>query len=293
MQIFIRLGIVIALALPASMPANANAQSKCDDIDFDSLENSSLTRTEKIALMDQLFHNSLVTAEECLQQQSSENRNSLTEIATVPPSMQPQTALETKDSENLPAVSSVGNQTGADKLKLAVAVIQTPGGGLGSGFVIDDGVLLTAEHVVRGARKVKLTFGDGLQINGLVETVSRSRDVARVRFPVNHVRAALKVRTANIQIGEEVYSYGAPLGLAGTLRKGIVSSFRRSSDGSFDLIQSDVGTNSGNSGGPLLDENYDVIGITSFIYTDQNSVDEGLNFFVPIDEALAVLGPAR
>lgn len=293
MQIFIRLGIVIALALPASMPANANAQSKCDDIDFDSLENSSLTRTEKIALLDQLFHNSLVTAEECLQQQSSENRNSLTEIATVPPSMQPQTALETKDSENLPAVSSVGNQTGADKLKLAVAVIQTPGGGLGSGFVIDDGVLLTAEHVVRGARKVKLTFGDGLQINGLVETVSRSRDVARVRFPVNHVRAALKVRTANIQIGEEVYSYGAPLGLAGTLRKGIVSSFRRSSDGSFDLIQSDVGTNSGNSGGPLLDENYDVIGITSFIYTDQNSVDEGLNFFVPIDEALAVLGPGR
>ena len=293
MQIFIRLGIVIALALPASMPANANAQSKCDDIDFDSLENSSLTRTEKIALLDQLFHNSLVTAEECLQQQSSENRNSLTEIATVPPSMQPQTALETKESEHLSAVSSVGNQTGADKLRLAVAVIQTPDGSLGSGFVIDDGVLLTAEHVVRGARKVKLTFGDGLQINGLVETVSRSRDVARVRFPVNHVRAALKVRTANIQIGEEVYSYGAPLGLAGTLRKGIVSSFRRSSDGSFDLIQSDAGANPGNSGGPLLDENYDVIGITSFIYTDQNSADEGLNFFVPIGEALSVLGIAR
>ena len=293
MQIFIRLGIVIALALPASMPANANAQSKCDDIDFDSLENSSLTRTEKIALLDQLFHNSLVTAEECLQQQSSENRNSLTEIATVPPSMQPQTALETKESEHLSAVSSVGNQTGADKLKLAVAVIQTPDGGLGSGFVIDDGVLLTAEHVVRGAHTVKLTFGDGLQVNGRVESVNRSRDVARVRFPASHVRAALKVRTANIQIGEEVYSYGAPLGLAGTLRKGIVSSFRRSSDGSFDLIQSDVGTNSGNSGGPLLDENYDVIGITSFIYTNQNSADEGLNFFVPIDEALSVLGPAR
>lgn len=288
MQIFIRLGIVIALALPASMPANANAQSKCDDIDLEALEYSSLTRTEKIALLDQLFRNSLVTAEECLQQQSSGNRNSHIEIATVPPSMQPQTALETNESEHL----SVASLTGAGKLKLAVAVIQTPDGGLGSGFVIDDGVLLTAEHVVRGARTVKLTFGDGLQINGLVETVSRSRDVARVRFPVNHVRAALKVRTANIQIGEEVYSYGAPLGLAGTLRKGIVSSFRRTSDGSFDLIQSDVGTNSGNSGGPLLDENYDVIGITSFIYTNQNSTDEGLNFFVPIDEALSVLGPA-
>ena len=293
MQIFIRLGIVIALALLVSMPANANAQSKCDDIDFDSLENSSLTRTEKIALLEQLFQSSLATAEECLQQQSSENRNNHTEIATVPPSMQPQSALETKESEHLSADSSVGNQTGADKLKLAVAVIQTPDGGLGSGFVIDDGVLLTAEHVVRGARTVKLTFGDGLQINGLVETVSRSRDVARVRFPVNHVRVALKVRTANIQIGEEVYSYGAPAGLAGTLRKGIVSSFRRSSDGSFDLIQSDAGANPGNSGGPLLDENYDVIGITSYGVTQQHSADEGLNFFVPIGEALSVLGIAR
>lgn len=293
MQIFIRLGIVIVLALPASMPANANALSKCDDIDFNSLENSSLTRTEKIALLEQLFQSSLATAEECLQQQSSENRNSLPEIATVPPSMQPQTALETKESEHLSVASPVGNQTGADKLKLAVAVIQTPDGGLGSGFVIDDGVLLTAEHVVRGARTVKLTFGDGLQINGLVETVSRSRDVARVRFPVNHVRAVLKVRTANIKIGEDVYSYGAPAGLDGTLRKGIVSSIRRSPDGSFNLIQSDAGANPGNSGGPLLDENYDVIGITSFGITQQHSADEGLNFFVPIDEALAVLGPAR
>ena len=293
MQIFVRLGIVIALALPASMPANANAQSKCDDIDFESLENSSLTRTEKIALLDQLFHNSLVTAEECLRQQSSENRNSLTEIATVPPSMQPQTALETKESEHLSAVSSVGSQIGADKLKFAVAVIDTPSGSQGSGFVIDDGVLLTAEHVVRGARTVKLTFGDGLQISGLVETVNRSRDVARVRFPANHVRAVLKVRSANLKIGEDVYSYGAPAGLAGTLRKGIVSSIRPSSDGSFDLIQSDVGTNPGNSGGPLLDENYDVIGITSYGITQQHFADEGLNFFVPIDEALAVLGPAR
>ena len=208
--------------------------------------------------------------------------------------MQSQTTLETNKSEHLSDYGPViGNQTGADKLKFAVAVIQTPGGGLGSGFVIDDGVLLTAEHVVRGAHTVKLTFGDGLQINGLVESVSKSRDVARIRFPASHIREVLNVRTANIKIGEDVYSYGAPLGLAGTLRKGIVSSFRRSSDGSFNLIQSDVGTNVGNSGGPLLDENYDVIGVTSFIYTNQNSADEGLNFFVPIDEALSVLGPAR
>ncbi len=293
MQIFVRLGIVIALALPASMPANANAQSKCDDIDFQSLENSSLTRTEKIELLERLFQTSLATAEECLRQQSSENRSGLTETATVPPSMQPQTALKTNKSEHLSEDSPVvGNQTGADKLKFAVAVIETPRG-QGSGFVVDDGVLLTAEHVVRGARTVKLTFGDGLQISGLVETVSRSRDVARVRFPANHVRAVLKVRAANLKIGEDVYSYGAPAGLAGTLRKGIVSSIRPSSDGSFDLIQSDVGTNPGNSGGPLLDENYDVIGITSFGITQQHSADEGLNFFVPIGEALSVLGPAR
>ena len=293
MQIFIRLGIVIALALPASMPANANAQSKCDDIDLEALENSSLTRTEKIALLDRLFQSSLATAEECLQQQSSEYRSGLTETATVPQTMQSQTALETNESEHLSVDSPVGSLTGADKLKLAVAVIQTPDGGLGSGFVIDDGVLLTAEHVVRGARTVKLTFGDGLQINGLVETVSRSRDVARVRFPANHVRAVLEVRAANLKIGEDVYSYGAPAGLAGTLRKGIVSSIRPSSDGSFDLIQSDVGTNPGNSGGPLLDENYDVIGITSYGITQQHFADEGLNFFVPIDEALSVLGIAR
>jgi serine protease Do len=90
-------------------------------------------------------------------------------------------------------------------------------------------------------------------------------------------------------VGDEAYASGAPLdaALSGTITKGIVSAIRRDDDGTL-WIQADVDVQPGNSGGPLLDGSGNVIGITSFGLQPEGS-SIGLNFFLPIEQALAVL----
>ncbi|MDB5497621.1 MAG: hypothetical protein JWP28_1652 [Phenylobacterium sp.] len=170
----------------------------------------------------------------------------------------------------------------------SVAVVFA-GDGSGSGFLIsDDGLLLTNQHVVGSSKYVKLKWSDGTESLGEVLRVDRRRDVALVRADTKG-RLPLALRTSGVNQGETVYAIGSPLGeaLQNTMTKGIVSA-NRVQDGQ-PFIQSDVAVTHGNSGGPLLDEKGQVIGLTDWgIGSDSGNLN--LNFFIPIGDALRVLG---
>jgi len=177
------------------------------------------------------------------------------------------------------------------------ALNQAPGGvavvfasdGSGSGFLISsDGYLLTNHHVVGAGKYVKLKWSDGAETVGEVVRTDPRRDVALVKTDARG-RAPLSLRHTGAQQGEAVYAIGAPLGeqFQNTMTKGIVSANRVQDGQSF--IQSDVAVTHGNSGGPLLDEKGQVLGITDWGRLDESGLSVSLNFFIPIDDALRAL----
>lgn len=185
-------------------------------------------------------------------------------------------------------VTAVNGKIDVDRLNQATAIVRSALS-YGSGFVIGEGFLITNEHVVAGAKKVRLIFGDGAEIDADVVIVDDQRDVALVHFADSFIRPVLPVRTTNVEIGEEVYSFGAPLSekYSSTLRKGVVSAYRKIRG--LDYIQSDAAVNPGNSGGPLIDRNGSVIGVSVSGLMYDSFVQQGINFFTPIKEALAAL----
>ncbi|THD67135.1 trypsin-like peptidase domain-containing protein [Phenylobacterium sp.] len=176
---------------------------------------------------------------------------------------------------------------GIAQASLSVALVISPQGS-GSGFLVsDDGLLITNHHVVGAAKVVRLKWPDGGETIGEVLRSDPHRDVALIRTAPGG-RPALGLRHAAVQQGETVFAIGSPLGaqFQNTMSKGIVSALRNQQGQAF--IQSDVMVNHGSSGGPLLDETGRVIGLTA---SGQmvNEAPVGINFFIPIDDALKTL----
>jgi hypothetical protein len=161
--------------------------------------------------------------------------------------------------------------------------------GHGSGFFISrDGFLLTNAHVVGDAKFVRVQLASGRAISGEVIAVNRGRDVALVKVAETGF-VSLPIATIERPVGSEVYAIGAPLErqLATTVTRGIISAYRVR-DG-LRMIQGDVTVQHGNSGGPLVDASGNVVGITvSGRMNNDHSV--GLNFFIPIADALKGVG---
>jgi S1-C subfamily serine protease len=174
------------------------------------------------------------------------------------------------------------------------------GDGLGSGVVVDAaGDILTALHVVAGATEIGLTFADGSQSAAQVVTREPENDIAVVRatqLPANLTPATLG-NPASVRQGSEAFALGSPFGLGGSISAGIVSGLGRSFTlpGStvtlHGLIQIDAAVNPGNSGGPLVDRQGDVIGIvTALINPTKDDVFIGIGLAVPIDVAGGAAG---
>jgi len=162
------------------------------------------------------------------------------------------------------------------------------GGGSGSGFLISkEGYVLTNQHVVGDAKSVKLKWANGEETLGDVVRSDSRRDVALIKTDSNG-RLPLALRAGATQLGESVFAIGTPLDdqLQNTLTKGIVSANRVY--GGQPFIQSDVAVTHGNSGGPLLDEKGRVLGLT-VSGRAPDGAPVGLNFFIPIDDALRAL----
>ena len=117
---------------------------------------------------------------------------------------------------------------------------------------------------------------------------SDQRDVALIKVPIR-VPSVLAIREEAVSLLEKVFVIGTPINveLKSTITTGIVSALRHEERTNLDFIQSDVAASPGNSGGPLLDEGGNVIGITVLKLGGQ--AGEGLNLFIPIGSALKTL----
>lgn len=171
-------------------------------------------------------------------------------------------------------------------LRSAVATVSN-GTGSGTAFFISDGYLLSNQHVVGDAKVVKVTLTTGRELVGEVVRGDRDRDVVLIKTEAAGV-PPMPLRPDEANIGDEVYALGSPLGerFNTTLTRGILSGYRTLDEKRF--IQSDVAILPGNSGGPLLDSHGAVVGITVMGLGARGLA--GMNFFIPIGEALKRLG---
>ncbi len=163
---------------------------------------------------------------------------------------------------------------------------QMPTQGLGSGFIISaDGQIVTNHHVVAGAETVKVKLADGRSFDAEVLGSDPMTDIAVLKITADVDLPTVAFGTSkDLRVGDEVVAVGNPFGLGGTVTSGIVSALSRDiRSGPFDdFIQTDAAINRGNSGGPLFDNDGQVIGVnTAIISPGGGSV--GIGFAVPSD----------
>lgn len=158
---------------------------------------------------------------------------------------------------------------------------------VGSGFFVAPDIVLTNAHVLcPGDDRVQVYFGDGRMLGGSVQRRHADVDLATVQVPgANAVPLAL-ADAAELRTGERIVVIGTPLGMAQTVHEGIVSHSGRNLFG-VRYIQIDANVNLGNSGGPLLNQRGEVVGVVSM----KNQGGEGLGFALPINYAYASATP--
>ncbi|MDX2222739.1 MAG: trypsin-like peptidase domain-containing protein [Rhodospirillaceae bacterium] len=182
-----------------------------------------------------------------------------------------------------------GRAFNANAVKSSVVMIEVGAGGHGSGFLVTpDGYILTNQHVVGGAERVRVVFDDGKAVVGEVLRRDNARDIALVKVAETGL-SSLPLARSEPEVGADVYAIGAPLDrdYQGTVSKGIVSAYRVEQGQRY--IQADVNVLPGNSGGPLLDARGNVAGVT-VSGVSMMGLSAGLNFFIPIASALQALG---
>ncbi len=174
------------------------------------------------------------------------------------------------------------------------------GVGVGSGVVINESSdILTAHHVVSEATEIEIIFADGTRASAEIIAAQPENDIA-VLHPSQPAEVTVPAILGNpnaMRIGDETFAVGNPLGLAGSLSAGVISGFDRSlplndnGERLEGLIQFDAAVNPGNSGGPLLNRNGQVVGIvTALANPAQQDFFTGIGFAVPISTAVGVAG---
>jgi S1-C subfamily serine protease len=184
-----------------------------------------------------------------------------------------------------------------------VEAVQRGGGdrvSLGTGVVIvDNGLILTALHVVQDAVKVKVTFYDGTASEATVMVRQPDHDLAVLSAGTlpDDLKPAVLASSATLRVGDEVIAVGNPFGIPTSATDGIVSGLgrqyvsRQTGATLTNLIQFDAAVNPGNSGGPLVNREGEVVGIVvSLLNPTSEEVFIGIGFAVPIDTAGGVFG---
>jgi S1-C subfamily serine protease len=163
------------------------------------------------------------------------------------------------------------------------------GTAIGSGIVIDaSGLIITNDHVVSGAQTITVQFSTGATSSATVVGTDSSNDLAllRVSNMPSGIPAATLGDSSQVSVGDTAIAIGSPFGLEETVTQGIISALDRtySTNGSTltGLIQTDAPVNPGNSGGPLLNAQGQVIGINTMIESPVEG-NVGVGFAVPIN----------
>lgn len=212
-------------------------------------------------------------------------------LETAPPQSPAAKAWETI-RPSVVRVEGLGEPTTVDDVEASVNT--------GSGVVIlDTGVILTNLHVVQGAKRIRVTFADGLESEAFVTGVRPEHDLAVLQaktLPDDIVPATL-ASTAKLLPGDRVVAVGFPFGVGPSVSAGVVSGLKReytSAEGRrilTNLIQFDAAANPGNSGGPLVTAEGEVVGIvTGVLNPTEHRVFIGIGFAVPIENAASAVG---
>jgi putative serine protease PepD len=223
-----------------------------------------------------------------------------------------------------PISQNVGTNTPSDVSAVAGKVlpsvvqvnVQTANAqGIGSGVILTaDGRILTNNHVVSGASEVTVTLNDGREFPATVVGTDAASDLAVLQLRgASGLTPATLGDSSSVKIGDEVVAFGSPGGLQGTVTSGIVSALNRdvnvsedqgqnpyasngrgSDQTTYKAIQTDASINQGNSGGPLVNANGEVIGINSAIYSPVSTADGragsvGIGFAIPVNDARTVI----
>jgi S1-C subfamily serine protease len=170
----------------------------------------------------------------------------------------------------------------------------------GTGVVIvDTGIILTNLHVVHGSKSIKVVFHDGLESDAVVIGTQPEHDLAVLQAKTipDDLHAATLRSTQGLRPGEPVVAVGFPFGIGPSVSTGVISGLGReyqTADGKrvlSNLIQFDAAVNPGNSGGPLITPEGEVIGIvTGLLNPTEHRVFIGIGFAVPIENAAGAVG---
>jgi serine protease Do len=173
----------------------------------------------------------------------------------------------------------------AERTIPSVVLVRVPGG-LGSGFVVGDGLVVTNLHVLGRAREATVVLADGRELaHPEVMAADESHDLVLLRVPAKGVRPLVLGDASQVKAGDRVVAIGHPLGLSNTVSDGLVSAVRQVS-AHLTVLQLSAPIAPGSSGGPLIDRHGKVIGVSTLLVT----AGQNLAFAVPIDAVKPLLG---
>jgi len=175
-----------------------------------------------------------------------------------------------------------------EKINPAIVAIDAnlpDGFSAGTGCVVrSDGVILTGSHVIEGAKEIDVTTFDGkIYKASVLAKMGKNKDLALLKIsPKSHLKVISFGDSSDVKVGQKVLAIGNPFGFSGTLTSGIVSRI----DYAKGRIQTDAAINPGCSGGPLLNSQGEVIGISQSIYNPDNNISNiGIGFAIPVNDA--------
>jgi len=167
--------------------------------------------------------------------------------------------------------------------------------GVGSGFLIDaDGYIVTNNHVIDGATDITVTLQDGREMAAVQVGIDAQTDLALLKVEGENLPYVAFGDSDRTRVGDWVVAIGSPFGFGGSVTAGIVSARGRDiRSGPYDdYLQIDAPINSGNSGGPIIDANGQVVGVNTAIYSP-NGGNIGIGFAIPSAEAERVVSQLK
>jgi len=155
--------------------------------------------------------------------------------------------------------------------------------GLGSGVIVSaDGYILTNNHVVQGADKIKVALNDGREFTAKIVGTDPQSDLAVIKVDAKNLPAITFADSEKVEVGDRVLAVGNPFGIGQTVTSGMVSGLGRATMGLDyeDFIQTDAAINPGNSGGALVDGAGRLVGINTAILS-RGGGSNGIGFAIP------------